>query len=66
MRKPKSIRRQIASDLIGAIYTAEGWQPHDRAGFNTCVARCNWLYVITADPKSNRFIATRREEDTPA
>lgn len=58
MIKRRVIKRKIADDLIRAIYKAEGWTRHDKAGFNSCSARCSLLYVITADPRSNKYIAT--------
>lgn len=55
----KKIERAIADDLIRAIYKAEGWQLRDRAGFDSCVARCNALYTIMADVRRNRYVAVR-------
>ena len=53
--KRKVIKRAIAIDLIEAVFHAEGWK--HREG-ESRVARVKELYIITADPRINRYIAT--------
>lgn len=56
--KAKVIKRYTPVELIHAIYVAEGWKLVE--GENR-TARCNGLYTITADHKTNRYVAIRKE-----
>jgi len=54
----RKIERAVAIDLIAAVYKAEGWK---RAEGESRVARVKELYVISADPRRNRYIATPKD-----
>ncbi|QEH79902.1 hypothetical protein EIK56_17895 [Sphingomonas sp. C8-2] len=58
------IERAVADDLVRAIYEREGWNRSDKGGFESCSARCNSLYIITADPRRNRYVARKRTIDS--
>lgn len=51
----KVIERAVADDLIRAVYKAEGWT---RSEGESRVERVKQFYIITADARRNRYIAT--------
>ena len=53
----RTIRRATPVELLWAIYSAEGWK---RAEGESMTRRCNEAYVITADARANRYVATRK------
>jgi hypothetical protein len=53
----RRIERAVALDLLHAVYKAEGWK---RVEGESMAKRVNAAYVVTADPRRNRYIAVRK------